>query len=154
MAGVLGSIHSHGVWRGQLLVTEAPNSKAVQDIAVRCGVKETRYPFRNGDCVLCGRCVRICSELFRADAIGFVGRGSNRHVDFPYGVRPDSCKLCRECVVLCPMSVTPCEGPFKPGEERFCGKCESQYQSGGKYTVEDCIRCDLGHGFDCTRHRV
>ncbi len=46
----------------ELLVAEAPNSRAVQDIAVRCGVKEVRYPFRNNDCVLCGRCVRVCTE--------------------------------------------------------------------------------------------
>src|SRR5210317_611028 len=31
----------------ELLVTEAPNSRAVQDMAVRCGVKTVRYPFRN-----------------------------------------------------------------------------------------------------------
>ena len=42
----------------ELLVAEAPNSRAIQDIAIRCGVKEVRYPFRNSNCVLCGRCVR------------------------------------------------------------------------------------------------
>ena len=31
----------------ELLVSYAPNSRAIQDIAVRCGVKEVRYPFRN-----------------------------------------------------------------------------------------------------------
>jgi hypothetical protein len=36
----------------ELLVAQAPNSKAIQDIAVRCGVKNVRYPFRNEDCVL------------------------------------------------------------------------------------------------------
>lgn len=137
----------------ELLVTQAPNSRAVQDIAVRCGVTDARYPFRNDECVLCGRCVRICEELFQARAIGFVGRGIERHVDFPYGERPDYCKLCRECVVHCPMSVTPCDGPFWPGEERLCGKCESQCQS-EKYSVEDCIRCELGKGFNCSRHKV
>ena len=29
----------------EMLVAEAPNSKAIQDIAVRCGVKDVRYPF-------------------------------------------------------------------------------------------------------------
>src|SRR4030066_98487 len=65
----------------ELLVAQAPNSRAIQDIAVRCGVKEVRYPFRNGDCVLCGRCVRVCSEMWQAKAIGFVGRGTTRGVD-------------------------------------------------------------------------
>ena len=31
----------------EMLVAEAPNSRAVQDMAVRCGVKSVRYPFRN-----------------------------------------------------------------------------------------------------------
>ena len=86
----------------ELLVAQAPNSRAIQDIAVRCGVKEVRYPFRNNDCVLCGRCVRVCTELWQANAIGFVGRGKDRHRDFPFGVRPDFCKRCGACVQLCP----------------------------------------------------
>src|SRR4030066_1323156 len=81
----------------ELLVAQAPNSRAIQDLAVRCGVKEERYPFRNDDCVLCGRCVRVCTEVWRANAIGFVGRGEERHVDYPFGVRPEFCKQCGSC---------------------------------------------------------
>jgi len=57
----------------ELLVAQAPNSRAIQDIAVRCGVEEVRYKFRNDNCVLCGRCVRVCTEVWKARAIGFVG---------------------------------------------------------------------------------
>ncbi len=134
----------------ELLVAEAPNSRAVQDIAVRCGVKEVRYPFRNNDCVLCGRCVRVCTEMWGARAIGFVGRGKERHVDFPFGVRPDFCKQCSSCVDLCPMTITPCDGPMKPGEERLCGKCESQLQV-TEQIPDTCVWCDLGMGFNCAR---
>jgi len=70
-------------------VAQAPNSRAIQDIAVRCGVKKVRYPFRNDNCVLCGRCVRVCTEVWKARAIGFVGRGKERHVEHPFGVRPE-----------------------------------------------------------------
>ena len=136
----------------ELLLTEAPNSRAIQDIALRCGVKEPRYPFRNNDCVLCGRCVRTCTELYRGNAIGFVGRGKNRHVEYPFGTRPDTCVLCRACVTICPMSIPPCDGPMKPGKERFCGKCESQLQI-PQYEYGDCVRCELGRGFDCARQR-
>ncbi|MBM3132748.1 MAG: 2Fe-2S iron-sulfur cluster binding domain-containing protein, partial [Chloroflexi bacterium] len=52
----------------ELLVAQAPNSRAIQDIAVRCGVTSVRYPFRNEDCVLCGRCVRVCTEIWKARA--------------------------------------------------------------------------------------
>ena len=134
----------------ELLVAQAPNSRAIQDIAVRCGVRKVRYPFRNDDCVLCGRCVRACAEIWRAHAIGFVGRGKERHVDHPFGVRPKFCKQCDYCIQLCPMTITPCNGPMKPGEERFCGNCESQLiiaeETGG------CSWCRLGEGFGCGRY--
>lgn len=136
----------------ELLVAEAPNSRAVQDIAVRCGVKRVRYPFRNSDCVLCGRCVRACTDLWQARAIGFVGRGIDRHVDHPFGVRPDFCKQCGACVQLCPMTITPCDGPMKTGHEYLCGRCESQLMTTeGK--PESCIWCKLGEGFGCGRYQ-
>ncbi|MCJ7751483.1 MAG: 2Fe-2S iron-sulfur cluster-binding protein [Armatimonadetes bacterium] len=135
----------------ELLVAEAPNSRAVQDIAVRCGVTKVRYPFRNRNCTLCGRCVRVCAEMWGARAIGFVGRGKERHVDFPFGVRPDFCKECNSCIQLCPMTITPCDGPMGPGEERLCGKCESQLMVTERIP-DTCVLCDLGNGFNCARH--
>jgi len=135
----------------ELLVAEAPNSRAVQDIAVRCGVTKVRYPFRNKNCTLCGRCVRVCAEMWGARAIGFVGRGKERHVDFPFGVRPDFCKECNSCIQLCPMTITPCDGPMAPGEERLCGKCAAQLMVTEKIP-DTCVLCDLGNGFNCARH--
>ena len=133
----------------ELLVAQAPNSRAIQDIAVRCGVKEVRYPFRNEDCVLCGRCVRVCTEVWQARAIGFVGRGKDRHVEYPFDVRPDFCKQCGNCVQICPMTITPCDGPMKPGEEYLCLKCESQLMD---ETPGSCSWCKLGEGFGCGRY--
>ena len=135
----------------ELLVAQAPNSRAIQDIAVRCGVKEVRYRFRNSDCVLCGRCVRVCRSLWQANAIDFVGRGKDRHVDFPFGVRPDFCKRCGACVQLCPMSITPCDGPMKTGEEYLCGKCEAQLAV-TEDMPDSCVWCTLGQGFQCGRY--
>ncbi|MBU4567223.1 MAG: (2Fe-2S)-binding protein [Desulfarculus sp.] len=135
----------------ELLVSQAPNSKAIQDIAVRCGVKTVRYPFRNDNCVLCGRCVRICREQWQAKAIGFVGRGKDRRVKSPFGVKSETCKMCGNCIDLCPMTITPCDGPMKPGEEYLCGKCESQLME-AESAVDQCIMCGLGEGFQCARH--
>lgn len=135
----------------ELLVSHAPNSRAIQDIAVRCGVKEVRYPFRNEDCVQCGRCVRVCTEVWKAGAIGFVGRGKNRHVDFPFGIRPDFCKKCENCIQICPMTIPPCNGPMKPGEEYFCGNCESQLLIADE-TPDHCVWCKLGESFACGRY--
>jgi hypothetical protein len=50
------------------------------------------------------------------------------------------------------MTTTPCDGPMKPGKERFCGKCESQFQS-EKDPPGICVRCDLGRNFSCARHK-
>jgi len=134
----------------ELIVTEAPNSRAIQDIAARCGVKEVRYPFRNKQCVLCGRCVRVCSGHFGEKAIGFVGRGKNRRVDFPFGSRNDLCRQCGRCDDVCPMAMTPCDGPMIAGKERLCGKCEPKMAFAEK-TPGFCVACDLGEGFQCER---
>jgi bidirectional [NiFe] hydrogenase diaphorase subunit len=136
----------------ELLVSQAPNSRAIQDIAVRCGVKEVRYPFRNEDCVLCGRCVRVCAEIWQARAKGFIGRGNNRHVDYPFGMRPDFCKQCGACIQLCPMTIPPCDGPMKPGEEYLCGKCDSQLLITEEMPLGSCSWCKLGEGFGCGRY--
>jgi NADH dehydrogenase/NADH:ubiquinone oxidoreductase subunit G len=136
----------------ELLVAQAPNSRAIQDIAVRCGVKETRYPFRNDDCVLCGRCVRLCGELWQANALGFVGRGKDRRVGFAFDERPEYCKNCGACVDNCPMTITPCPGPMAAGEEYLCVKCEGQL-SMSETLVDTCVQCELGKGFQCARQR-
>jgi len=134
----------------ELLVSQAPNSRAIQDIAVRCGVKEVRYPFRNENCVLCGRCVRYCREMANANSLGFIGRGRDRRVGYPLELR-DFCKHCGFCTQNCPMSITPCDGPMKKGEERLCGRCEAQLAI--TVGMEDsCVWCELGKGFDCSRH--
>ena len=135
----------------ELLVSESPNSRAIQDIAVRCGVKDVRYPFRNNNCVLCGRCVRACTELWQAKAIGFVGRGIGRHVERPFNLYSELCKQCDSCVQLCPMTITPCDGPMKPGEEYLCGKCDSQLMI-QEERPESCAWCRLGEGFNCGRY--
>ncbi len=133
----------------ELLVAQAPNSRAIQDIAIRCGVKEVRYPFRNDNCVLCGRCVRYCKSMAGANSLGFIGRGRERRVQHPMGIR-DLCITCGFCTQNCPMTITPCGGIMKPGEERLCN-CEAKMQITER--IEDaCVWCDLGKGFQCSRY--
>jgi len=110
----------------ELLVSRAPNSKAIQDVAVRCGVKEVRYPFRNEDCVLCGRCVRILQGACTCQCPGVYRPRQGPPHRPPPGRLMDYCKNCNGCIMFCPMSVTPCGGPMKKGEERLCGQCDSQ----------------------------
>jgi len=135
----------------ELLVAQAPNSKAIQDIAIRCGVTNVRYPFHNDNCVLCGRCIRICAEMWQAKALGFMGRGKDRRVGFPFEEKPDFCKNCNTCIDLCPMTITPCAGPMRKGEERLCSGCEGQLLMADSQPGT-CVWCELGSGFNCARH--
>ena len=55
-------------------------------------------------CILCGRCVRVCSEIRGASTISFVSRGPAETVGTPLG-RPllqSGCQFCGACVDVCP----------------------------------------------------
>jgi NADH dehydrogenase/NADH:ubiquinone oxidoreductase subunit G len=132
----------------EMLLAEAPNSRAIQDIALLCGVKKVRYPVRNESCVLCGLCIRACSEIWRSKSLGFTGRGKERHVALPFDKRPEFCKRCDACIDFCPMTITPCPGPLKEGEKAICGLCESQL-SMAQEMPGSCVDCRLGEGFNC-----
>jgi formate dehydrogenase alpha subunit len=136
----------------EMIVAECPNSRAIQDIAARCGVEKVRYPFRNNDCIQCGKCVRVCSEVWQSDSLGFIGRGIKREHGTPFNKKSETCKMCLTCVDICPMTITPCPGPMKDGEEYLCSKCISQL-SMIVNTPDTCIRCDLGEGFNCINRK-
>jgi len=135
----------------ELLVAEAPNSRAVQDVAKRCGVRDVRYPFHNSNCILCGRCVRACPGTLGIKPLVFVGRGKDRHVEAPFNLKSELCNECGRCVDLCPMTVVPCDGPMKTGEEYLCPNCESK-MAFMEETPGLCVWCDFGEGFQCQRH--
>ncbi len=56
-------------------------------------------------CVLCGRCVRVCSQVEGAHTWDMSGRGVNARVvtdlNQPWGLA-DSCTSCGKCVQACP----------------------------------------------------
>ncbi|HSA96325.1 MAG TPA: 2Fe-2S iron-sulfur cluster-binding protein, partial [Acidobacteriota bacterium] len=45
----------------ELMVSVAPGSKVLQDLASQFGVTRIRFEPRHEECILCGRCVRICA---------------------------------------------------------------------------------------------
>ena len=55
-------------------------------------------------CILCGLCVRACSEIIGSTALGFVDRGFSTVVKpaFEDGLSDTSCVSCGQCVAVCP----------------------------------------------------
>jgi len=86
----------------ELLLARAPGVKVIQDLAKRVGVTKTEYPLKNDDCILCGLCVRACSDVMGVGAIGFSGRGVYKKVETPFGAAPEVCRACGACTYVCP----------------------------------------------------
>jgi len=62
------------------------------------------YDYDPTKCILCGKCVRICSQLQCSFAIGTENRGFNTHVTAPFGagLATSNCVSCGNCVSYCP----------------------------------------------------
>ena len=93
---------------------------SLQDIARKLGVTTVRYKQPAADlpiddsspsllrdpnkCVLCGDCVRVCSEVQTVGALDFAGRGSNARVvpAFSQDLADVECVNCGQCAAVCP----------------------------------------------------
>jgi heterodisulfide reductase subunit A len=86
----------------ELLLARCPDSEEVRRVAAEWGVTATSFTKKDRDCILCGKCVRMCQERMSRAAIGFVGRGSKREVTTPFGSPSDVCQVCGACDFICP----------------------------------------------------
>jgi len=93
----------------------------LQALAKRLGVEEIRfegenirYPIDDGSpavvrdpnkCVLCRRCVAVCSEVQNVFAIGMVNRGFKTMVAPSFGrsLKDSPCISCGQCIMVCPV---------------------------------------------------
>ena len=91
----------------ELMLASCPGVKMLQDYARRYGITRTRFDIEPDFCILCGLCVRYCSEVKGKNAIGFVGRGTKRQVMFFPDIAAEECPKCGECFPLCPTGVIP-----------------------------------------------
>jgi len=85
----------------ELLLPIAPHG-ALQKLAREYGIEQQHSDGEPTFCILCGLCVRYCAEIKKANAIGFVGRGTERRVAFFPEIANTICADCRECFGLCP----------------------------------------------------
>ena len=92
----------------------------LQDLAQRFGLKDVRFePYSIWDekdesslsisrdpnkCIICGDCVRMCSEIQNVGAIDYAYRGSNMQVTtaFNMPISETNCVNCGQCAAICP----------------------------------------------------
>jgi predicted molibdopterin-dependent oxidoreductase YjgC len=86
----------------ELMLARCPDVPYVRELARTYGVKRTRLSRGDDDCIMCGLCVRVCSEVVGADAIGFSSRGITRRVGKPFGIDASRCIACGACTYVCP----------------------------------------------------
>jgi len=85
-------------------LAHAPDAPALQDLAQEYGADKDRFEKESSFCILCGLCVRYCTEVKKKNAIGFVDRGANREISFVPEIASKECWACKECFPLCPTS--------------------------------------------------
>jgi len=95
----------------ELILAEAPDAEPVRRLAAEYGVRTTRFPAKpkgeageKRDCILCGLCVRVCSEIVEVNALTFNGRGEKRGIGTPYHEASLQCIGCASCASVCPTS--------------------------------------------------
>ncbi len=92
-----------------------------EDLLERYGVELGRLEEDTTFCILCGLCVRYCSEIKKANVLGFLGRGARRQVVIYPELATKACPTCgdgtMECNSVCPTGIIPNE--FALSEPRF-----------------------------------
>ncbi|MBI3950899.1 MAG: (2Fe-2S)-binding protein [Acidobacteria bacterium] len=129
----------------ELMLSVCPSSKTIQDLASKLDVQQMRFKVRHEQCILCGLCVRMCSEQMMAKAIGFVGRGYRRRVSTPFDMKSEVCRLCGGCMYICPACESRCQGP--EALNPICGSCLAPAPT--CLDVYDDFACFMGPAGDC-----
>ncbi|MFC1480756.1 2Fe-2S iron-sulfur cluster-binding protein [Candidatus Neomarinimicrobiota bacterium] len=133
----------------ELLLASCPQSKVIQDLASQHKVRTQRFKQEYEDCILCGLCVRMCSEQMMGHAIGFQGRGNKRQVGTPFNVKSETCRLCGGCMYVCPACQLRCT--YTEPEKAICGGCANlSPPCAEKETFDDmmcymdpCVACEI-----------
>ena len=137
----------------ELMLSVAPGSKVLQDLASKFGVTKVRFTIRNEECILCGLCVRVCAEQMDAKAIGFQQRGHKRKISTPFDMRSEECRLCGACMYICPACQLRCQGPN--AETALCNGCLTMDPTCLEhYDDLQCWMYDAGRCGTCVREKT
>lgn len=130
----------------ELLISQCPTSKTLQDLAAKMGLKQVRFKAKWEKCIYCGLCVRICEEQMMAKAIGFTNRGHKLKINTPFDKTSDECRRCGGCIYICPACTLRCDGANP--KEVLCGRCENSLQPTCT-DVNDSYNCWMGLKGEC-----
>ncbi|MBI5778830.1 MAG: (2Fe-2S)-binding protein [Planctomycetes bacterium] len=86
----------------ELLLARSPESKVLQEMAKDYKITKPRFKLKNEKCILCGLCIRVCSEILGAHAIGFASRGTSKKIEAAFKEAPEECLGCGACTYVCP----------------------------------------------------
>jgi formate dehydrogenase alpha subunit len=92
-------------------------------------------------CILCGKCVRVCSERCGVGALTFALRGGRSRITPAFG-GPADCEFCGECVEICPVGALT--------SKQFKHKARSWNL---ERTASTCIYCGCGCPITVETHR-
>lgn len=136
----------------ELMLSTAPMSKEIQDLASKFHVTQQRFPPRNEECVYCGLCIRMCDEQMDARAIGFQYRGHKRKISTPFDARSEECRLCGACMYVCPACAARCGGPN--ADTDICNAClQVEPTCLDQYDELNCWMYDAGRCGTCVQEK-
>lgn len=121
----------------ELILAGSYHTPEMLALGEELGVNEVRFklPEENA-CVLCGLCVRACSEIVGVSAISVIQRGIAKKVATPFQVTSSRCIGCGTCVLICPTGafkfesvagfqyVSPLESAYRLGYYRLGGELD------------------------------
>jgi heterodisulfide reductase subunit A len=84
------------------LMSRCGHVPVIEKLAAEYGITEPRFGRGDDDCILCGLCVRVCSDVVGANVLGFFNRGTTREVSTAYGETSEKCIACGSCAYVCP----------------------------------------------------
>jgi len=84
------------------LMSRCGHVPVIEKLAAEYGITEPRFGRGDDDCILCGLCVRVCSDVVGANVLGFFGRGTTREVSTAFGETSPKCIACGACAHVCP----------------------------------------------------
>jgi glycine cleavage system H lipoate-binding protein/formate hydrogenlyase subunit 6/NADH:ubiquinone oxidoreductase subunit I/ferredoxin len=122
----------------ELLAARCSEVPQIQELAAKVGARTDRLPKKKEECILCGLCVGVCSQIVGQRVIGFKGRGISREVVTSFGGFKLECIGCGACTYVCPTGVLKMEQETLARDKKEGGKRYCRYMRMGMIPYAEC----------------